>query len=627
MLLLTGGLWKLYNDILYRMIKVLEDIEKYIAYAVVVLLPIVFAPFLTSPITLAKEILLVIGILLMVILWTVRMMVKGGTSFAIGRFDLPVFLFAAVFLLSAIIKTPNKMEAFFLPGNVTFVLAGTLLYFLLNQFDKSAKEKLSYSLIISGVLLSLLIVFTTTGILKDKNFNPLGGNVPSIIFLAAIIPILAGFILKQKDWTIRILLGTFALIVILGMGISIKNNLPGAPQATRILDLKNSWEVAAESIKVSPLWGMGPSNYLTAFNKFRPLTYNSSDLWAVRFTTAGNFYLTVVTELGFSGVFALALLIIAVYRHFHIELASIPVILIMFAVFPATPELVVILMVLLSIFSGSEEKELPDTSPAGVPSIIAGVVIIAGVLTVSFFGYKAVFAESKFKAALNALSKNEARTVYDNLREAIKTNPKVDRYHSTLAQVNMALASSTANKKDLTDADRNTISQLIQAAISEGKAVVALNSERSGNWEFLARIYGSITPFAQGADNFAVQTYNQAIALDPINPNLRIALGGTYYALGRLDEAIEAFKLATLAKPDMANAHYNLAIAFREKKEFKKATEEMNIVLSLVGKDSSDYETALKELKNIQELTPPEPVEESAIKPPLELPEEASPPQ
>ena len=52
----------------------------------------------------------------------------------------------------------------------------------------------------------------------------------------------------------------------------------------------------------------------------------------------------------------------------------------------------------------------------------------------------------------------------------------------------------------------------------------------------------------------------------------------------------------------------------------------MNIVLSLVGKDSADYETAMKELKNIEDLTPPQPVEETNVKPPITLPEEATPP-
>ncbi|MEK7111887.1 MAG: tetratricopeptide repeat protein, partial [Patescibacteria group bacterium] len=167
------------------------------------------------------------------------------------------------------------------------------------------------------------------------------------------------------------------------------------------------------------------------------------------------------------------------------------------------------------------------------------------------------------------------------------------------------LASSLAQKGEiLTEDDRSTITQHIKQAIREGRATVTLNPGRSGNWEILARIYQAIMPFAQGADNFAIQSFNQSIALDPTNPNLRIALGGVYYALGRYDEAIRVFELAVLSKPDLANAHYNLAVAYREKGEIEKAIEQMKLVLSLVEKDSSDYELAKTELENLEKKRP-----------------------
>ena len=227
---------------------------------------------------------------------------------------------------------------------------------------------------------------------------------------------------------------------------------------------------------------------------------------------------------------------------------------------------------------------------------------------------------------------------YNYIREAIALNPYVDRYHSSLSQMSFALANSLARQEDLTDKDKETIAQLIQQAIGEGKASVTLNITRSINWNNLANIYQAIIPFAQGADQFAIQTYSQAVALDPVNPLPRISLGGVYYSLGRYDEAIRVFELAVIAKPDYANAHYNLAVALREKGEIEKAITQMEIVLSLVQKDSPDYGLAVKELEALEtrkpteeieateNLTPPQEAEEPVIKPPLELPEEANPP-
>jgi len=179
---------------------------------------------------------------------------------------------------------------------------------------------------------------------------------------------------------------------------------------------------------------------------------------------------------------------------------------------------------------------------------------------------------------------------------------------------------------------------LIQQAIREAKATVALNPLRAGNWEILARTYRSIMPLAVGADVFAAQTYAQAVALDPINPNTRISLGGIYYAVGEFETAVRVFELAVMAKRDLANAHYNLAFALEKTGDFARAIEHMTLVLSLVERDSEDYENARQVLENMQEnqklqaevtksLVPPLEAEEPIIQPPLELPEGSEPPE
>jgi tetratricopeptide (TPR) repeat protein len=324
------------------------------------------------------------------------------------------------------------------------------------------------------------------------------------------------------------------------------------------------------------------------------------------------------------------------------------ILVLLFAVLPITPGVFVYLLVLLALFSGSEHKAanmnivggpMETGMPTRVPAFIVGIPFVAGIIAVALFGVKTLRAEATFAKSLAALTQNDAQKTYDLMNKSISQNPKVDRYHASFAQVNLAVANSIASKKDITDNDRNTITQLVQQAISEGKATVSLNPTRSGNWEVLAQVYRSIMPFAQGADQFTVQTYGQAIALDPTNPNLRIALGGVYYSLGNYDAAIESYKLAVLAKPDLPNAHYNLAIAYREKKDYDNAIASMNNVLKLVKEGSQDYQIAKQTLDDLQSkkkgvtpveatenLTPPQQAEPTKVNPPITLPEEATPP-
>lgn len=653
--------------------KVLEAAEKYVLYMVLGLFSVFVLSNYTSPYVVPKEILLVFGVSLIVLIWVAKIIVKGSLTFSLGKFDLGVLLIALSYLVSTFFATPNKMEAYLLPGTTTFVLAGAVLYFLINQFDQKVKNGGVIALFISGLILSLVSLIGSVNVfskipqlpafIKDPSFNPMGGVIPSMIFLSVILFFAIEIFIKEKDSIKKMFYGSAMAVVIFALVFFVATALPGKANSPRFATMQDSWEITVDTLKKSPFIGVGPANYITAFNVFRPVTYNQSDLWQIRFTTASNFYFTLITETGFFGLFALAVLLIAIYKYLrrnlkfttdtetlslNLEKSSLIVLVVLFAVLPISPVIIVFLFAVLALLSRSEHKLIhlnvataeSNMGASRVPAIIIGLPFVVGVIAIVFLESKVLSSEATFKKSIDALSANDAKTTYDLMNSAINKNPKVDRYHASFAQVNMALASSLATKKDITDSDRSTISQLVQQAISEGKATVSLNPSRSGNWEVLAQIYTSIMPFAKGADQFAIQTYTQAIALDPTNPNLRIALGGIYYSLGNFDNAIDVFKLAVVAKPDLPNAHYNLAITYREKKDYDNAITETNNVISLVAKDSADYKLAKQTLDDLQSkksaaksvmgstenLIPPQQPIPSNVKPPIELPKEATPP-
>ncbi len=643
------------------MISLLEKLEKYVLLISIAILPVFVIVNTTSPAVASKGQLFMAVCSLALIFWVIRMFIKGSITFALGKFDLAVLFISIAYLLSAVFKTPNKMEAFFIPGMSSFVLISAALYFLINQLGKAGKKEVKYALSLSGVLLSLSLIFTNLNLfgkipqlpafVKDPFFNPLGGVIPAGIYLIPIFFMGLFMIVSERDAVKKLFWGAASAVILMAGVLLAGSAMPGKPQEIKLPGLQVSWEVAATAITKSPVFGAGAGNYLSAFNQYRPVSYNQTDLWNARFTTANNFFLTLLTEIGLLGLFAFAVLLMGVYRagkkSFKFEQMGLISIFVLMALLPFSPVLFILVFALLALASESEEKTITlNTVSIGenakfagkIPSIILGVIILSGVAVANYFGYKIVKAENTFTKSLQALNKNNAVVTYDLMVLAVKENPKVDRYHASLAQVDMAIAQSLSVKKDLTDGDKTTITQLVQQSINEAKAGVTLNPGRSGNWEVLAQIYRTIMPFAQGADNFAVQTYLQAVSLDPTNPSLRISLGGVYYALGRYDDAIDAFKLAVLAKPDLANAHYNLAIAYREKKDFDSAIREMNVVLGLVQKDSQDYTLAKNTLDELEKnkpaakttgtdnLTPPQPAGTSNIKPPITLPEEANPP-
>ena len=655
---------------MFVMVKLLDSLEKYLLYIVLFATPLLVLPVFANPYETPKLIFLGFGVLAILALKTIKAFFRGAIEISLGSFDWPIALLTISVILSAILRTPNKVDAFFVPGTATFILSGVLIYFLINQLTVSEKKSAGAVLFLSGLAYSLIYLLSTIGFfakipqlpafIKAASFTTMGGALPGVVFLAALIPIALSLVLAEKGLVQKFFLIISGLVLVFALILSTITILPGKPTAPLSPSFNTSWSVFVETVKQSPILGVGPGNFVSAFNLYRPLSYNSTNTWAIRFTSAKDFYLTFMAETGLLGLAALAIIAFSLVKLLQTgflqkestkkffessgALVSLIILLILLLLFPAISAIYMLLFALFGLSAQVHKVKLnisgADSSSqlaSRLPALFVTLPILAGAVFVAFLGYKAVYAEMTFKNSLDALNANDGKTTYELMRKAITINPYVDRYHSSFSQINMALANSIAQKKDITDTDRSTITQLIQQAISEGKAAVTLNPSRADNWEILARTYQAIMPFATGADAFAVQTYTQTVALDPINPNLRIALGGVYYALGRYDDAISVFQLATFAKPDLANSHYNLAIAYRDKGETQKAIDEMNAVLSLVVKDSEDYKLAQTELDNLKKklptttesttnLTTPQKAGTSNVKPPITLPKEATPP-
>lgn len=643
--------------------KALNTLERFSLYLTIFLLPLVVLPIFPNPFGVAKVAILAFGVSISLFLCLLKTLISGRVEFRLGKFDFGIVILALAFIISAIARTPNKMEAFFLPGTATVFIASTLLYFLI--IKEKIKKNVVITLFVSGIFVALASLFAYSGILvkipqlpgfiKDPGFTTLGGNLPTAIYLSTLIPLSLGVLIKEKDNSIKAFAGVSLVVILLAVGLLVYNMLPGKVATPKLPSTQTSWSIAVDTLKEKPILGIGPGNYLTAFNRFRSLSYNQSDLWNLRFTSARNFYLTVITEVGLLGTFGLILLLISVYRVISEKLnrkdiftnygsfLSLITILVIFIFFSAGTSLIALFFILLALNTNPKKVTLNLSSSKAesiskVPAAVISLPLILATLTFWFFGVSALRAEAVFKSSLDALTQNNGSLTYDLTRKAIDLNPYVDRYRANYAQINLALARNIAQKESISDQDRQTVAQLVQQSIREAKATVTLNPQRAGNWQLLARTYQSIVAFAQGADTFAIQSYNQAITLDPINPNLRVSLGGMYYALGNYDQAIRAFELAVAVKPNLANSHYNLAAALREKGDIEGAINEMTTVLSLVEPGNEDYAIAKQELENLENrktsekleegesLQPPQESEGSLLEPPIDLPEDSNPP-
>lgn len=288
----------------------------------------------------------------------------------------------------------------------------------------------------------------------------------------------------------------------------------------------------------------------------------------------------------------------------------------------------------------------------GILSYTILTTAIVLTLVLGYSGYRLAAAEYAFGQALQAVAANDGNRAHARMSQAIRLNPFEARYRTTFSQTELAIANNLAARgEEITDADRATIQQLISLAIAEGKNAVALNRTSAGLWANLANVYRNLINVAQGADQWAISTYQQAIFLDPNNPQLRLAYGQLLFSLNQIDPAQRQFEIAASLKPDFANAHYNLAVTLKQQEKFALAKSELEQTLSLVEAGSDDFANVQEELNIVSQLveteetpgtetpgvrevsepaltSPEEATPPAALEPPLELPfEQAAPPE
>lgn len=627
------------------------------------LTPLLFLPFTSDIYEFNKNALLIFGTFLLLALWGLRIALEKKIVFKRTALDLPVLVFAGTFVLSTIFSATNKWETFWTPLGTGNIISLTILYFIItNNIKKNSVNLLLKSLVAAASLLSLLTIyqFLSAKIMPKATFfllgvNPAGASLTALATFLLITVAICGFqlwpeIKKQKFFSFFTIPG---IIILIGLGLSawqifVVNKPLIIPQSI-------AWAIATEAFKNWRLFliGVGPTSFFDAFSQLRPASYNLTNFWGIRFTLSSNYYFQLLSTIGIVGLLSFLWVIFKTVKSQMKEMnlvLAVPIFLIFFVLLFVFPNFLLLftLFILLALLFTSEK----DSSEYAENSKIAPWILFGFAALIMLGSYyligRAYIGEIYFKKSLIAIQKNEGTNAYNLQIKALKFNPVNDVYHLYYSQTNFALAYSLAQKGNISDQDRQNITDLVQQAIKEAKLAVSLNKNKVVNWENLASIYRQLLNFAQGAEEWTISSLNQAINLDPVNPNLRLTLGGVYYALGNFDEAIRFFQQAIEVKPNFANGYYNLSAAYREKGDFKKAHEAMQITLNLVNPNSDDYNKAKGELEDLakkvsakeatqsaqgqkeeapqqEPLVEPQPMPSPVITPPIELPVQSAP--
>ena len=568
-----------------------------------------------------------------------------SSIFAVNKVDSFIsfipFLFI-VFAYFAIVNTAKtKTEVLFV---LSSLIAGALIssLFVIFSFLKI------YPL---PIALTQAQTFTTLGSLLDQALY-IGFVLPLAAYLA--FPFILAYTKGRKqsneletanpasDLAKLAGFGLSTIIILIGLIVTIYELI--TLQKPVFLPLETGFQTAFAAISQDSsrliqgfLFGAGFGNFGVVFSRFKQAAFNlDPNLWSFTFFRSSSFILELLATTGVLGLLTFLFLVYKVVRERPV---FIPLILIIAAGFilPFSFSLQALLFIFLAIFvalSGleahkenrffdvelqlvalkkgflslaptEEEKksEQEGLSSKILPMIIFAIIALL-VLGLGFLSTRYILSNIKFQQSLVAASKNDGNLTYTNQKDALQLFSFSDSYNRVFSQTNLSLASnlvsSLSNKSAPNAQTTQTIYTLIQQSINAGRQATTLSPQTAVNWQNLASIYRNLIGFGQNADSFAILSAQQAISLDPNNPNEYINLGGIYYQLNQWDKALPQFQQAINLKPDLPNAYYNLGHTLIQKGDLKGGLAQFQTVKTLVANDPANLAKINAEIKDLQ---------------------------
>lgn len=564
--------------------------------------------------------LIVVFDLILLILLSLKFIREKKFYWVKSTFGLLLLLIAAISLISTLFISPNLLVAVTTPLATTTYLSGFILYLLLVYvfaLDYISLSQIGTIFIFDAILISVYTILSFLGILPSNPFTPAGSLLSTAMFLGIItVYLFSKIVISLKH---HLLFYSLALLLISGTTIFLTYHILTV-QKPIILPLTYGWAIAMEILKnIKTLFlGVGPANFITAFIVGKPLALNTTPYWNVVFTSSSSFFLNLITETGIlTGLLYLFILLkslklLKTYRpeadqpwagNLKPFVISLIFSLILQIFLPSAVILFTLTIILLALCAKKESLSINIK----IPFIHYLPLILSLILTclIVYFGGKVYLAEVYFKQSLDNILNNQPTQTYNLQKKAIELVPNMDRYHLVFSQTNLALAQSIAEKKDLTDDDKQYLPRLVYQAIDHARTAVTLYRTNIFNWDNLAKTYTALLNYATGADEWAIVSYRQKIALDPLSSSNHLALGNLYKLLNKFDLASEEFKNAIKLKSDLANAHYQLALMLKTEKKYQEAYNEYKTALNLLKADAPEAETVKKEMAEIEKLLTP----------------------
>jgi len=650
-----------------------------------IIFPAFFLTNTTNFFVLPKQFLILTAAIILLILWALRMILENKITIQINPFNAAIGILGIIALISSFFSV-NVYDSFF--QSIPFV--GILvLYFLFinNAGDKKSIKTAFYSFILGAVLASAISIFYGLKVyifpisqIENQYFNSFGSTIQAIIYYVAVFLVVFFTLIPRIKNKLNIfsaesifyMLSSLVLIVAIGVSLyQIFSN----PQTVVLLPFAYGLQISFAAVSQnsqrfmqSLLLGSGYGTFGVDFSLFKLASFNQQpNIWNVAFPYSSSYALELLATTGILGALAYFFLLFKLIKAKINKKSVLYVVIFILAlvsfILPLSISTLFLFFMLIAFYATglylednkafytveiklvalrkglfvlSENANYSYDSPSErkanvlLPTAFFALILIA-VLFIGFFGFKFLRADLTFAQSLKAQNQNDGQKVYDLQRRAIQDFQQRSDFHRIFSQINLALANSVSSSvppgSSPSAQTQQTVVTLLQQSINSGRNAITLSPGLAINWENLSQIYRSLIGISENADQFAISSLEQAIAIDPTNPQLYIQLGGIYYQLNQFDAAQNQFQVAINLKPDLANAYYNLGHALEAKNDLQKALSAYQAVEQLTKNDKASNDKIKEEIKILQtrigninaESSVKTPETTSTDQPPLEI--------
>lgn len=411
-------------------------------------------------------------------------------------------------------------------------------------------------------------------------------------------------------------------ILLLIFKTPVKLNLPAevSPSATA------SWSIAKNVLSEAPIFGSGPGTWIYDYAKYRSPAVNLSQFWTVRFERGLTTFFTLIAMTGLVGIAMWLILLISAIATSAVHLVkekdddAWQAYLTIFAGW-ATMAFIAFLYnynfahhfvfwFLLALLSALIAKKAfvwdsqKSVATSTIISISFIVICVAALSTVWLAGQRLAADASYSKAVMTYREGKNIDEVIGHLNKSVVMNRLNDVYYRNLSQAYLIKAAQVFEAEKNNPEGAAIINQVIAATIDTAKKAGEINPSNVDNWENMAVIYQSIAGFIQGADEFAIKNFEEALAREPNNPVYSAEIGKIYVLRSdayrtllqaedegerkeaerkvkeELDKAAEWFNKSIQAKPDFAPAHYQLGLVYERQGRIQDAISKLEEVVA-----------------------------------------------